>query len=222
MQQLPPRVQLVELSLDQSPVVLRNRLADWGVDVARYPAADWLHDEDRSPWPAVLWMGHRPMTDRSSLSERILNRSRKPSLAVFDGGLAADDHLLCASCSDFVRWPAEEEELRVRLSRLWPGSPPGEGGLDVPMVGESPAMQAIRRTSAQFAALDVPVLITGETGTGKELAARTIHYLGGRREGPFIPVNCGAIPPELIENELFGHQRGAYTDARAGQSSTLR
>jgi DNA-binding NtrC family response regulator len=64
---------------------------------------------------------------------------------------------------------------------------------------------------------DAPVLIRGETGTGKEMAARAIHYLSERRDHPFIPVDCGAIPDNLVENELFGHERGAYTDARQSQ-----
>jgi DNA-binding NtrC family response regulator len=63
--------------------------------------------------------------------------------------------------------------------------------------------------------------VQGETGTGKELAARAIHYLGDRRSFPFIPVNCGALPDSLIENELFGHARGAYTDAREGHSGMV-
>lgn len=82
------------------------------------------------------------------------------------------------------------------------------------MIGESPAFKQSMRVVEKIARFDVPVLIEGETGTGKELAARAIHYQGPRRDHPFVPVNCGAIPDSLVENELFGHDRGAFTDAR--------
>lgn len=73
----------------------------------------------------------------------------------------------------------------------------------------------------RFSASDHTVLIEGETGTGKELAARAIHYLGPRRRFPFIPVNCGALPDTLIESELFGHVRGAFTDAREARPGII-
>jgi DNA-binding NtrC family response regulator len=89
------------------------------------------------------------------------------------------------------------------------------------MLGQSTAIQAVRAQLQRYASCDVQVLIEGETGTGKELAAREIHYASARRDHPFVPVNCGAIPDSLIENELFGHDRGAFTDARVAQPGLI-
>jgi two-component system response regulator GlrR len=89
------------------------------------------------------------------------------------------------------------------------------------MLGQSPRFREAIRLIERFARYDAPVLIDGETGTGKELAARAIHYGGPRKDRPFIPVNCGAIPDALVENELFGHRRGAYTDAKSEQSGII-
>ena len=80
-------------------------------------------------------------------------------------------------------------------------------------VGESPALRRVEEAIAQVAPTDLTVLILGETGTGKGLAARTVHALSERKDGPFIPVNCGAIPEGLVESELFGHEKGAFTGA---------
>ena len=88
------------------------------------------------------------------------------------------------------------------------------------LVGTSREIQKVREMMAQVADKDVTVLITGESGTGKEVVARTLHYNSHRRNMPFVPVNCGAIPRELLESELFGHEKGAFTGAvtaRAGR-----
>ena len=97
------------------------------------------------------------------------------------------------------------------------------GGAGICLVGESPAFLALLRSVDQIARHAVPpVLICGETGTGKELVARAIHYLGPRRAFPFVPVNCGAIPDFLVENELFGHRAGAFTGATSESRGLLR
>jgi len=80
-------------------------------------------------------------------------------------------------------------------------------------LGESSAMQTLNKKVKKLAVSQAPVFIQGESGTGKELAARQIHYLGSRSQGPFIPVNCGAIPSELMESEFFGHKKGSFTGA---------
>lgn len=86
-------------------------------------------------------------------------------------------------------------------------------GLSGEMIGESPAMRAVRALLRRVGPTDSSVLITGESGTGKELAAAALHNLSSRRERPFIRVNCAAIPRDLVESEMFGHERGAFTGA---------
>ncbi len=85
----------------------------------------------------------------------------------------------------------------------------------MPLVGRSPAMQEIYRTLARLMQTDLTVMVTGESGTGKELVARALHDYGKRRSGPFVAINMAAIPRDLIESELFGHEKGAFTGANA-------
>jgi two-component system nitrogen regulation response regulator GlnG len=96
-----------------------------------------------------------------------------------------------------------------------PAAPPEEVEEQLPLIGRSPAMQEIYRAIARLMGTDLTVMITGESGTGKELVARALHDFGKRRSGPFVAINMAAIPRELIESELFGHERGAFTGATA-------
>ena len=89
------------------------------------------------------------------------------------------------------------------------------------IVGSSPAFLAALDQMRRIARSEAPVLIEGETGSGKELAARAIHYWGLRQAGPFVPLNCGALPEHLVEAELFGHERGAFTDAKAARRGVV-
>jgi DNA-binding NtrC family response regulator len=100
---------------------------------------------------------------------------------------------------------SEVKRLRIELAR--------NHGLEN-IIAASPKMTALLSKLAQVADSNVSVLITGESGTGKDLLARALHFLSPRRNGPFVPVNCAAIPESLIESELFGHARGAFTDAK--------
>lgn len=133
--------------------------------------------------------------------------------------------------TDFLVSPVRGRELLARVRRLLPGGVTEEiegvrerlhesMALDR-LRGADPAFQAVKQQILRIAKTDVMVLVTGETGTGKELTAQAIHYLSGRASKPFVPVECGALPPELFENELFGHHRGAFTDARSDQPGLI-
>ncbi|WP_427966862.1 sigma-54-dependent transcriptional regulator [Altererythrobacter sp.] len=116
--------------------------------------------------------------------------------------------------------PFDLDEL-VRAVNQAAGHKPGEGaapsteGDGMPLVGRSRAMQGVYRMITRVLRNDLTVLVTGESGTGKELVAEAIHQLGSRKSGPFVAVNTAAIPHDLIESELFGHEKGAFTGAVA-------
>jgi len=114
-----------------------------------------------------------------------------------------------------VDQPLRHAQLVPLLGKLKPPTLGNERDVELfrSLVGRSEPVQEIRRMIQQVAPTDSTVLILGETGTGKEVVARHIHYHSLRREGPFVAVNCGAIPAELLESELFGHEKGAFTGA---------
>jgi len=132
-----------------------------------------------------------------------------------------------AGAFDFVAKPVDLSALRNLVEsalRLRGRAAPTDErtGSEPPLLGDSPAMQQIRALIAKLARTQAPVFITGESGTGKELAARLIHAQGPRRDGPFVPVNCGAIPHDLVESELFGHKKGSFTGAVADKEGLFQ
>ncbi len=114
---------------------------------------------------------------------------------------------------------ADKAFLEARRRRQAGGPTPGASAGDAesrgPILGRSPAMLAVFQMIGRLAPSEVPVLVTGETGTGKELVARSLHAYGLRPDGPFVAVNCAAIPRDLLESELFGHVKGAFSGAVA-------
>src|SRR5690606_13565453 len=88
-----------------------------------------------------------------------------------------------------------------------------QDAVDQELIGSAPSIQVLRQQISKLARSQAPVHIFGESGSGKEVVARLIHNNGARANGPFVAVNCGAIPPELMESELFGHKKGSFTGA---------
>ncbi len=123
-------------------------------------------------------------------------------------------------CCDFHTWPIDLFRLRHTLGHAHGlAALRNSGGVAAPtrgdssLTGHSAAIARLRRQIAKVAAASAPVLIWGESGSGKELAAKAVHAHSARRGGPFVPINCGAIPASLIQSELFGYERGAFTGA---------
>ncbi|MEO0426653.1 MAG: nitrogen regulation protein NR(I) [Pseudomonadota bacterium] len=106
-----------------------------------------------------------------------------------------------------------EKGLGDRLARPDGGEEGAPAEQNLPLIGRSTAMQEVYRVMARLMHTDLSVMVTGESGTGKELVARALHNFGKRARGPFVPINMAAIPRELIESELFGHEKGAFTGA---------
>jgi DNA-binding NtrC family response regulator len=181
------------------------------------------------PSLAVVDAGER-VSACSSIHEM---RSCHPAVPLLGVSRLDSAEPLPEDIDDFVVLPFQPGELRVRLSRL---SRPDkreaigqESILEIrskyrldAVIGESAALLEAIRKVPRIGASEANVLITGETGTGKELFARAIHYASSRGSQPFVPVNCGALPDTLFENELFGHEKGAYTDASTAGAGLLR
>jgi two-component system, NtrC family, response regulator AtoC len=144
------------------------------------------------------------------------------------GSLEAAVDAMRAGAWDFVQKPIDGTTLQAVLERalkhrrltteLRRLQAAGPSGGDDDMVAGSPAMRGVLDVVGQVAPLDVTVLITGESGTGKEVAARALHARSSRRDRPFVAVNCAALPEALLESQLFGHVRGAFTDAHSDRA----
>jgi Response regulator containing CheY-like receiver, AAA-type ATPase, and DNA-binding domains len=134
------------------------------------------------------------------------------------GNIESAVRALKAGAFDFVSKPIDLQGLRnlvntaLKLTKIEPGRAKNRGS-GVTLLGESPAMKRTRALIGKVTRSQAPVYISGESGTGKELVARLIHEQGPRADQPFIPVNCGAIPSELMESEFFGHKKGSFTGA---------
>ena len=169
-------------------------------------------DTDKAA-PFFCWLGKNPIA--------------VPVLAILPE--SSDQDLLryvSEVTDDFLFWPPREQELNLRIARILGEHPKSDEGIRPwtcqgrlsQLVGNHPSfLEAVEKVRL-FGRSLAPVFISGETGTGKELFAHAIHSLGPRQSGPFIPVDCGALPEHLAENELFGHRRGAFTDAHTDQT----
>jgi len=170
----------------------------------------------------VLLVGDSPAHQKNAHA-LVYQLPEAPVFVLFESRMPPGQEYLVQQCRDFSIWPCADSELQQRLDRLDVGrqalvplgrtGPGAERSTTVNMVGESAAFRTCCEQVRKFSRCTAPVLIEGETGTGKDLMARAIHDESERRDRPFVPVNCGTLPDGLFENELFGHEQGAYTGA---------
>jgi DNA-binding NtrC family response regulator len=149
------------------------------------------------------------------------------------GTISAAVQAIQSGADDFIEKPFDGEVLRHRVWKaveIWRTrqralgtcSDPAIGGACNLLIGESPTMKGVRESARRLANAEVPLLVQGESGTGKEQFAKTVHYSGNRREAPFMAVDASALPPTMIESELFGHVKGAFTGADADRQGLMR
>jgi two-component system response regulator GlrR len=179
----------------------------------------------------ILLLSENAQVSAPGIFQALLNQAHCPPILVVPSSDEPSGINLLSQlgASDFIVPPFRSGEVILRIQKLLAYSYVQEtpvAALKVSLglkqfVGESPALLEQVRKVPQIARCDASVLVTGETGTGKEVCARAIHHLSRRADHPFVPLNCGAIPVELLENELFGHESGAFTSANAQYTGVI-
>ncbi len=197
---------------------LAELLEAWGyaVDTAS-DGAEALEILSRSLPQAVLTDIRMPRLDGLQLLARVRQRYGSLPVLVLTGQGSKEAVIECLRlrASDYIEKPIRAEELKPRLADLVRAQADGPSGAPAPAyVGASESAREIRALVEQVAPTTASVLITGESGTGKEVVARMIHSLSPRRERTFLAINCSAIPESLMESEIFGHEKGAFTGAQ--------
>lgn len=187
-------------------------------------ALDMINDKK---YDLILMDYMMPYLDGMELTKKIRKTGNQIGIIMLTshGTIENAVKAIKAGADDFLTRPFEPEELLIRIPKVIEQKKLREEIIHLKtdfkidlyteqnIIGKSPLFKNILKTAFKVAKTDAPVLITGESGTGKELIARSIHNFSSRNNGPFIAINCGAIPANLLESELFGHEKGSFTGA---------
>ncbi len=196
----------------------------WTAPSARHALARLEREEEQGRRAALVVSDVKmPDMDGLALLARLRERPDPPAVVMISGhaDVATAVEAVKRGAVDFLEKPLDQNRVLVALQNALRHTALAKENVVLrralserwELVGESPPMQRLRSEIERVAGSDAPVLITGENGTGKEVVARHLHLLSRQSAGPFVPVNCAAIPAELIESELFGHEKGSFTGA---------
>ncbi|HUE95518.1 MAG TPA: sigma-54 dependent transcriptional regulator [Longimicrobiaceae bacterium] len=222
---MPPRRILALLPDGASDPGLDAGLASMGLEITSVRTLQaFLKALPGDEWAVALLSLSTDLVDEQ-IVERVARAPGCGALLLTTRGASLEAALLArrVGAIGLVQEPVTAEELSRRLEAMEDEGPEvslpelepdRQGAWDAPrLIGESPEMALVFETIAQVAGSEATVLLTGESGTGKEVVARVLHQASARSEGPFVAVNCAAIPEQLLETELFGHEKGAFTGA---------
>ena len=233
---LQPKASLKIICVDEGRELARQVMNSFDktvVELAYERSIDEVVDRfERETFDLMLFsssVAQRQPDDALEILELIAAKCPGTQILFFahPGRLKMAHQALRAGAFHYSRLPVSDQELKLLIETAMEKRP--QVGLNLllrsevekntfeTMVGRSTAMQQVYRQIRQAAATDIPVLLSGETGTGKELAAKAIHELSPRSQGPCIPVHIGSLPADLVASELFGHESGAFTGAQAAR-----
>ncbi|KGO33534.1 Fis family transcriptional regulator [Desulfobulbus sp. Tol-SR] len=202
----------------------RLRKYGWQVDEAR-DGLEAMSLFEKNHYQLIISDIRMPGLDGLSLLDKVRRQNQETDIIIMTAYGSVDDALNCLrqGATDYILKPFDLDDLVIRVTRLLNHQAikarceiledTCRHNHERELFGTSPAMQQVYALIAQAAPTNATILITGESGTGKELAARAIHSASPRHDKPFVSINCAAIPEGLIESELFGHERGAFTGA---------